>query len=218
LWRDVCLSTWGISCQSFTPYKSWREMFIERPHLHFHGLYMNKVELFRQGEATLEKFYPPWMKVIYYRYLRFFSDGTMLMHTSAADPITTIPLLKNPKAHVDGMCKGMYRIKDNQISCILKRVKRREGSGQQHRRKTRRAEQQTEPETTFYIDLSLHGYKSQPNVMLKWEKYSISVYYSIENETTNELSLTDKEFPACKFARVKSYTAESDTPLSNRPI
>lgn len=80
---------------------------------------MNKVELFRQGEATLEKFYPPWMKVIYYRYLRFFSDGTMLMHTSAADPITTIPLLKNPKAHVDGMCKGMYRIKDNQVHILM---------------------------------------------------------------------------------------------------
>ena len=78
---------------------------------------MNKVELCRQGEATLEKFYPPWMKVIYYRYLRFFSDGTMLMYTSSVDPITVISQLRSAKAHVDGMCKGMYRIKDNQVQC-----------------------------------------------------------------------------------------------------
>lgn len=79
---------------------------------------MNKVELYRQGDATLERFYPPWMKVIYYRYLRFFSDGAMLMHTSAADPITVIPQLNNPKAHMDGMCKGMYRVKDNKVRTL----------------------------------------------------------------------------------------------------
>ena len=76
-------------------------------------------------------------------------------------------------------CVISYLYVELQISCILKRVKRRDGSGHQHRRKGRRGEQQqVEPETTFYIDLSLHGHKAQPNVILKWEKYTMSVYYS----------------------------------------
>lgn len=73
---------------------------------------MNKVELMRQGEATLDKFYPPWMKVVYFRYLRFFPDGLVFMHTSPQDPTATVAQLRTRKAAIEGMCRGMYRIQD----------------------------------------------------------------------------------------------------------
>ena len=80
---------------------------------------MNKVELYRKGEATVEKFYPPWMKVVYYRYFRFFPDGLMFMHTSPVDPVTVISQLRSPTAKLEGMCRGMYRIKDNQVGVVF---------------------------------------------------------------------------------------------------
>ena len=46
----------------------------------------------------------------------------------------------------------------------------------------------------------------------------IIFYFRMDNETTTEFNLTDKDFPACKFARVKSYTAESYAALQSRPI
>jgi len=83
------------------------------------GVYMNKVELFRQGESTLERYYPPWMKVVYYRYLRFFPDGVVFMLTSSYDPITVISQLRSHGAQVEGMCRGMYRMKENQVDPLL---------------------------------------------------------------------------------------------------
>jgi len=80
---------------------------------------MNKVELFRQGESTLERYYPPWMKVVYYRYLRFFPDGVVFMLTSSYDPITVISQLRSHGAQVEGMCRGMYRMKENQVGPLL---------------------------------------------------------------------------------------------------
>lgn len=80
---------------------------------------MSKVEFMRQGEATLEKFYPPWMKVVYFRYLRFFPDGLVYMHTSPLDPASVVKQLKSPSAQLEGMCRGMYRLKDgNQVSIL----------------------------------------------------------------------------------------------------
>lgn len=76
---------------------------------------MSKVEFLRQGEATLEQYYPPWQKVVYYRYLRFFPDGQMLMHTSSNDPATTVSQLESRSAKLEGMCKGIYRLSDSKV-------------------------------------------------------------------------------------------------------
>ncbi|XP_067936178.1 F-box only protein 9-like [Watersipora subatra] len=213
LWQSICNRTWGMGCLTFQPYSSWRSMYLDKPHLYFHGVYMNKVELYRKGEVTVEKFYPPWMKVIYYRYLRFFPDGMMFMYTSSSDPVTVISQLKSSTAKVEGMCKGMYRLADDQVSCILKRVKRKEKTTHRYKR-NRNATDSTDPEMTFYLDMSLHCHSSQPNSLLKWEKYSVSMYrHDTQSESVNDFQLTKQDFPACKFARVKNYTSESFSPL-----
>ncbi|KAF6028273.1 FBXO9 [Bugula neritina] len=213
IWHHICTRTWGPGCQSCQPYSTWRALFIEKPHLYYHGVYMNKVELFRQGESTLERYYPPWMKVVYYRYLRFFPDGVVFMLTSSYDPITVISQLRSHGAQVEGMCRGMYRMKENQISCILKRVKNKETKVNQRYKRNR--EEIKDSEMTFYLDLTLHGHGTQPNMVIKWEKYSVSIYHlDTQNESTSDFKLTKQDFPPFKFARVKSYATESTAPLS----
>ena len=56
-------------------YNSWREMYVERPHPHFNGIYISRVTYVRQGEPSMDPFYKPWHLVEYHRFLRVFSDG-----------------------------------------------------------------------------------------------------------------------------------------------
>lgn len=61
-------------------------MYLERPRLNFDGVYISKSSYARAGEKGLDNFYQPWHLVEYYRYLRFFSDGTVLFLTSPDEP------------------------------------------------------------------------------------------------------------------------------------
>ena len=37
--------------------------------------YISKMLYLRQGEQGLDTFYKPWHEIVYYRYIRFFSEG-----------------------------------------------------------------------------------------------------------------------------------------------
>ena len=61
-------------------------------------------------------FYRPYHLVEYYRYMRFFMDGTAVVHTSADEPLIAIPRLKlkhgggNPSVSV-----GHYRLSGDKV-------------------------------------------------------------------------------------------------------
>ncbi|KAJ8968931.1 hypothetical protein NQ314_002023 [Rhamnusium bicolor] len=63
---------WGLNCgPSPDIYGSWREMYIERPRIHFNGCYISKTTYIRHGENSFQdQFYRPWHLIAYYRYLR----------------------------------------------------------------------------------------------------------------------------------------------------
>lgn len=95
IWRSACLRLWGRSCTKMLPFSSWREMFLERPHVRFDGkhacfimweswtvkhiqhltrhlcigagVYISKTSYIRQGEESLDGFYRAWHQVEYYR-------------------------------------------------------------------------------------------------------------------------------------------------------
>lgn len=58
-------------------YKSWRDMFIERPRIQFNGCYISKTTYIRPGEDSFQDhLYRPWHLVAYYRFLRYLeTDG-----------------------------------------------------------------------------------------------------------------------------------------------
>ncbi|KAL5091891.1 hypothetical protein Trisim1_002703 [Trichoderma cf. simile WF8] len=106
-------------------YPSWKNMFRTRPRIRFNGCYISTVNYIRTGQATNQAVWggDPYLIVTYYRYLRFFRDGTaisLLTTTSPADVVhhLTPELLKLhreaphahlPSAMMNDALKGRWR-------------------------------------------------------------------------------------------------------------
>lgn len=60
---------------------SWREMFLQRPHLRFDGLYVSRNTYIRTG-LTEWRIKNPVHLVTYFRYLYFIPDGRFTTRTS----------------------------------------------------------------------------------------------------------------------------------------
>lgn len=62
---------WKINCESLSNYLTWRDMYLQRPHINFCGCYISKTTYIRHGENSFQdQFYRPWHVVEYFRYLR----------------------------------------------------------------------------------------------------------------------------------------------------
>jgi hypothetical protein len=70
-------------------------MYLQRPRLNFDGLYISKASYARAGEQGLDNFYQPWHLVEYYRYLRFFADGSVYFLTTPDEPKLIVVKLKS---------------------------------------------------------------------------------------------------------------------------
>ena len=89
--KRFCKQTWAHpTFKSRSHYFStfghnFRRMFMERPRLRYTGLYLAQTQYLRLGESETSLLRP--MHVVkYWRYLRFYSDGFMLMLTSTNCP------------------------------------------------------------------------------------------------------------------------------------
>ncbi|KAI9668716.1 MAG: hypothetical protein M1829_005256 [Trizodia sp. TS-e1964] len=76
-------------------YPTWRDMFKYRPRVRFNGCYISKAVYYRDGALTLAQnsFNAPVHVVTYYRYLRFFRDGTVIALLSTHPPSDVVPFL-----------------------------------------------------------------------------------------------------------------------------
>ncbi|KAM5326017.1 F-box only protein 9 isoform 3-T3 [Glossophaga mutica] len=129
IWRLACLKVWGRSCIKLVPYTSWREMFLERPRVRFDGVYISKTTYIRQGEQSLDGFYRAWHQVEYYRYIRFFPDGHVMMLTTPEEPQSIVPRLRTRNARTDAVLLGHYRLSqdtDNQTKVFAVITKKKE--------------------------------------------------------------------------------------------
>ncbi|KAL1836731.1 hypothetical protein VTJ49DRAFT_4723 [Mycothermus thermophilus] len=68
--------------------RSWQRMFRLRPRVRFGGCYISTVNYMRPGQAShsVATWAAPVHIVTYYRYLRFFRDGTVLSLLTTAEP------------------------------------------------------------------------------------------------------------------------------------
>ncbi|CAK7268433.1 hypothetical protein SEPCBS57363_003093 [Sporothrix epigloea] len=75
---------------SFFPpvYSSWQRMFRLRPRIRFNGCYISTVNYIRPGQpsASLATWANPVHIVTYFRYLRFFRDGTVISLLTTSEP------------------------------------------------------------------------------------------------------------------------------------
>jgi F-box protein 9 len=85
---------------------SWQKMFRVRPRIRFNGVYISTVNYIRPGQASPSQitWNSPVHIVTYYRYLRFFRDGTVISLLTTSEPGDVVHFLtKNiHEAHTNG--------------------------------------------------------------------------------------------------------------------
>lgn len=79
-------------CGFFCYRSSWRRLFLECPHLRFDGIYVSRNTYIRQGVSEWKRDKGVCFLVTYFRYFRFFPDGTLLYRTS---PLTVSKVAKS---------------------------------------------------------------------------------------------------------------------------
>lgn len=139
---------WGLNCGS-SPYNyvSWRHMFIERTRLHFNGCYIGKTTYIRHGENNFQdQFYRPWHLVAYYRYLRFFPEGLVLVLTSSEEPAQCVSQMKSRNAR-SPILTGYYRLKDDKVTLVVQRQDKQI----QYKKKRRGGDLRDTAEQTFHM-------------------------------------------------------------------
>ncbi|RPA94901.1 hypothetical protein L873DRAFT_1390243 [Choiromyces venosus 120613-1] len=107
---------------------SWRKMFMIRPRVRFNGIYISTCNYVRAGAS--QSWNTPVYIVTYYRYLRFYPNGTVLSLLSSCEPAEVVHGFNEislTPAHLGGLpvgtmswgkyvSKGRWRIdKDGQL-------------------------------------------------------------------------------------------------------
>lgn len=95
LWRRACKEAFFTSTMDQNAalakqqYRGcWKRMLLERPHLRFDGIYVSRNTYLRQGIVEW-KVKNAVHLVLYFRYIRFFPDGTFAYRTSP-DPLARV--------------------------------------------------------------------------------------------------------------------------------
>ncbi|XP_023726122.2 F-box only protein 9 [Cryptotermes secundus] len=215
IWRLACARVWGVNCGGLTPYESWRKMFIERPRLHFNGCYISKTTYVRSGENNFQDhFYRPWHVVEYYRYLRFFPEGLVLMLTTPDDPLSSLGQLRHRIPKNPAMLSGHYCLLEDRVVLVLHRQDSAVKMAVNNRNRGRRREgTQDLGEQTFHMELQIVTYRNRIHAQLVWQRYSVFTRFRNGQENTTTFDLPRNRYPPYWFSRVKSYTAESENPL-----
>ncbi len=94
-------------------------MYLRRPRLNFDGVYISKTSYVRAGEQSLDNFYAPWHLVEYYRYFRFFADGSVLFMTCADEPKNVVNKLNVAITGQSDILKGEWTLDDSKISILV---------------------------------------------------------------------------------------------------
>ncbi|KAF9410315.1 hypothetical protein HW555_010563 [Spodoptera exigua] len=215
IWRSLCVNTWGVECDTVAPhpYISWRQMYMARPRVHLHGVYISKTTYVRHGDKCYQnEFYQSWFLIDYYRYIRFFADGTVLMWTTPDEPQSCVSHLKNRQfKHGLGIMPGHYRVVGEKVVIVVKRVnqEKKPVAASNTRFRSRHKEIEQQQEQTFHVELELSGSRSARNSRMEWRHYAACT----RRDQWTQFELTPGKFPPFRFSRVRSYMAEAEAPL-----
>jgi F-box protein 9 len=82
-------------------YPTYRHMFRVRPRIRFNGCYISTVNYTRPGAVatTNVTWNSPILIVTYYRYLRFFRDGSLISLLTTSEPSDVVPYLQPEHVH-----------------------------------------------------------------------------------------------------------------------
>ncbi|RIA91480.1 hypothetical protein C1645_875394 [Glomus cerebriforme] len=182
---QICMNTYG---------NDWRRMYIERPRVRLDGVYISTCKYLRNGLSE-NTWIRPIHLVTYYRYLRFFSDGSCVTLLTTKEPIQvvknfdkifhTLKLSKNSKSFMSGYWKVI--INDDDIQGKKNRL-------------IIWANDNDLPKFTFHLKFDLKS-----TSIGKFNKLSWIEYYSVNKLTNEKSELLLKNENNYYFSKVKSY-------------
>eukprot|EP00041_Stephanoeca_diplocostata_P010646 m.169426 g.169426 ORF g.169426 m.169426 type:complete len:529 (+) comp18243_c0_seq6:277-1863(+) len=208
LWHDAANILWPQRCDATgrghiehriasgpndtLPWTSWQMMCVQRPRVLFHGVYISQTKYRRTGERTWETMYTPQHSVVFYRYLRFFMDGTLIALTTPEAPVIAVPKLKHPNTldkHQGQLYTGRYSIEGDRLRYVAQ--KPMEGD-----KRAQRALIQVS------VSLRIENRRRSYSTRLSWEHAFNEVLRDGEDPTQYVLSL-DEMMPFV-FSRIRS--------------
>merc|ERR1712080_623883 len=160
-----------------------------------------------------------WHVVEYHRFLRFFPGGQVAMLTSANDdPALVAKQLNTKQGCVSlGAMMGQYKIKDNILVCVLKKVTERKKAVPvlpRYRGRHGRKEEVVAfevPDQDFNHEFQIRGSKWRT---LQWVNYIMVSKYSSGREQVDNFDVSNaKNYPRLQFSPVGCYHFESTSHL-----
>lgn len=222
LWRLICLKVWGSQLGSLngSAFNSWRKMYFERSRLRFNGCYISKTEYFRLGENSFQdSAYKPLHHVEYYRYLRFFPDGVVLMFTTADEPVIGVRRLKSREPKKKEIMRGFYRLNQDVVTIMLQKTMLGEAPiivADLSKRK--KMEKKPAPpvayEQVFQLELQIESSSRRRFNQLHWRQYRVIKRRNDVELSSSEFTLTKDQYPMFHFTRVDQYLEESTSILA----
>ncbi|TKR58615.1 hypothetical protein L596_030039 [Steinernema carpocapsae] len=217
IWHRICRKTFDLPKNYVSEFPSWREMYLWTPHLQFYGVYVAKITYVRNGETGFQdKFYRPWHMVTYYRLLRFFANGCVLMITTPENLSNIVGSLRTPQEakNVENVLVGSYWNNGSSISMKLTQLI--------HRKKTNRKPQIVNSkrlqgyiaphelvEKNFHIELRFSDRRSKAHKnhgILLWTKYEYSHVLVDGSISKGDFHVVDSQtYPPFYLSRVKSF-------------
>lgn len=219
LWKLACVKMWKSGCgdPQNLGYTGWREMYILRPRPCFNGCYISKATYSRPGENSFQDVnYKPWHMVSYFRYLRFYSCGSVLMLTTGDAPQNVVSSLKKDLDRCN-LVKGSYSLHGNIIMAVFRK---KAAAPEPLPRFRRKKNQNTNTGTTiaeyiFPAEFEIISKKNRQNCSLHWRQHSVETVYLNGARSTTELEIHPTHFPPFWFSPVRSYTIESKSSLGS---
>ena len=229
IWRLICLQTWAIpsydelsshiQSQLENTETEWRRCFISNPRIHFHGYYFGDISYIREGERGFEdhELYRAWHVVQYYRLLRFYPRGKLVMVTTSDEPSKAVAsLFQNKGTLIPGQMNGRYHIINDRVICQIVKDHTNDSCNFGKRKEKELSENTIDfewPKQEFYFELQIQGKQCD---QLHWLKYTISSIYKRTGKVEHtEVDVKDaNNYPPLQFSKMYgNYLNHSVNPL-----
>ena len=217
IWRLANLQIWGAKCidqlSKSEANTDWRNLFITKPKANLNGVYINCTSYVRQEETCFQyTIYKPCHIVKYFRYLRFFPKGIILMLVTPDNLYQSLPKLQSQKPIHSNVIKGQYIIRGSVIYAVLK-SKSNFSEDKLHYDRVSKSKTTNLIEREYRLQFAIKNTKKGKNTKLFWLHYSLIIRPCNRLETKNTFDLNSNRLPSFHYKKVKNFISYSYNPL-----
>ena len=204
LWRAICLRLWGKACAYPLSYNNcWRRMCLERLHVNYGGIYISTASYVRRDQERTDVFYRPH-HVQYYKYVRFFPDGSVFISTTEGKRSTKFTKIELPLTNSGTMSWGHFRQEGDSIRIVASYSQKPRLDGRKRRGIGRKWE------TYFYLTLELERGENSKPCHLDWLGYSVE---ALLNGRRMIHRIEPIQYKSFEFYPIPSYSSTSLAPV-----